>query len=192
MFFFNDDNVFFVFILFNILQLGFIHMFALVRGRVHEYPQTHPDKTERTDHDKSHFPAPSFCQQGNRDRSDQSPNRSTGIEDRSRISTVFLWKVFSRNLDSSGEVTCFTQCQNTTGSQKEIHTHGCQYHNNISCRCNQFGCTIHSDIMFGCNTTTGMETGSERPNTDSPKISFLRTHPVDKTAGKQHTDCIHN
>ena len=167
-------------------------MFALVRGRVHEYPQAHPNKTKRTDHDKGHFPTPGFCQQRNRNRSDQSADRSAGIENRSCIGTVFLREVFCRNLDGCGKVTCFTQRQNTTGGQEEIHTHGCQYHNNISCCRNQLRCTVHTDIMFGCNTATGMETGSERPNTDSPKISFLRAHPVDKTTGKQHTDCIYN
>ena len=37
-FFFDKDNVFFILILFDICQLGFIHMFALVRSRVHEHP----------------------------------------------------------------------------------------------------------------------------------------------------------
>ena len=121
--FFYKDNAFFVLILFNIIQFRFIDMLALTRCRVHEDPQAHPNETKRTDYDKRHFPTPSLCQQRNGYRSDQSADRSTSIKDRSGISTVFLGEILSCHLNGSREVTGFTQCQNTAGSQEEIHTH---------------------------------------------------------------------
>ena len=188
----DHDNILFMFILLDVFQLRLVHIAALVWRGVHKHPQSHPDEAQRTDDDKRHLPTPCFRQHRDGHRGNQRTNRSAGVEDGSRISPVFLREILRRHLDGSREVTRLTQSQDTARGQEEIHAHGRQNHDYVARRGNQLRRTVHPDIMFRRDTTDRVQTSTRRPNADRPKITLLRTHPVDKPTSKQHTNRINN
>ncbi len=64
-------------VLVDISQLEGIHFFILFRLVIDKHPETHPYKTECSNHDKSHFPAPCFGNKGDGKGCQQGTNLST-------------------------------------------------------------------------------------------------------------------
>ena len=179
-------------VLFDIFKFGFVYVHGPSKTIIHKYPEAHPDKTKSTNNDKRHFPTESFGKDRNGERSDQGTDRSTGVEDGSSISTVFLREVLGSYFNSGGEVTGFSESKYTACSQEAVHTDSSDGYHHVSGGSGKFGSTVQSYLRFCYNTTDCVQTGTGRPYADSPEESFLRSHPVHKATGKEHTYCVNN
>ena len=101
-------------------------------------------------------------------------------------------KIFGGYFDGCWEVTGFTECKNTACSNKEPYAGRCD---SESC----CGSRLHGRHelygfitlnMHGQPAAKSVRTSAEAPYTDSPKVSFLGSHPIYEFSGKEHTDGI--
>ena len=171
-----------LFILIDILQLRFIHVPALLRLLIHIIPKAHPQKTKTTDDDESPLPAVGAGEEGDGDRCHQGSHRSSGIEDTGGQRPIFLGEVFSRDLDSSREVTALTNSQHHATGHEKPHAGGRDGECQRAAGLHQSQCfhALQAMDVHRQPTTTRMQTSTQTPNKDGDEIPFLRADPVDE------------